>query len=314
MLSYFAAHQKPNGSLGRMPWWNFLDWVGQWNNGVAPAAADGSSAPLDLQLLLAYDWAADMESALGSPSLSQEYRKSRSRAASDHRQTLWKPGALFADTPERKTFSQHTNALAILAGVVEGTEAHKVLVQTLDDPSLAQASVYFRHYLHSAVNKADEGDRYLGLLDPWRKHADSWPYNLGREAGTLAFRLSRLGCEPRITSCSTLCSGLTPRRPDSVAFWCGLSSARSPKSVVRFHIPAERSRSAWRKNGNGLEAQVTLPSGVDGEFDWHGAKTPLTPGPQQIAFEMKNQRKRNHGFMELNATKRQHEELKLRGI
>jgi len=26
VLSYFASHRKPDGSLGRMPWWNFVDW------------------------------------------------------------------------------------------------------------------------------------------------------------------------------------------------------------------------------------------------------------------------------------------------
>ncbi len=56
--------RKTNGSLAHMPWWNFVDWVKQWPNGEPPADADGSSAAaLDLQLLLAYQWAADLERA-----------------------------------------------------------------------------------------------------------------------------------------------------------------------------------------------------------------------------------------------------------
>ena len=44
VLSFYAKYQKPNGSLGKMPWWNFVDWVKPWPNGEPPAEADGSSA------------------------------------------------------------------------------------------------------------------------------------------------------------------------------------------------------------------------------------------------------------------------------
>ncbi|HPQ16242.1 MAG TPA: alpha-L-rhamnosidase N-terminal domain-containing protein, partial [Bryobacteraceae bacterium] len=57
VLSFFASYQKPNASLARVPWWNFVDWTRQWRSGVPPAGSDGSSALHDLQLLLAYQWA-----------------------------------------------------------------------------------------------------------------------------------------------------------------------------------------------------------------------------------------------------------------
>ena len=75
VLAFYARYQKANGSLNRMPWWNFVDWVKQWPNGEPPADADGSSAAaLDLQLLLAYQWAVDLESAFGSRALADEYK------------------------------------------------------------------------------------------------------------------------------------------------------------------------------------------------------------------------------------------------
>src|SRR5664279_2652728 len=102
VLSYFASHQKPGGSLGRMPWWSFVDWVKEWNNGVPPLSDEGSSAPLDLQLLLAYDWAADVESALGSPALGEEYRKSATQLRATIRKLYAKPGELVSDIPARE--------------------------------------------------------------------------------------------------------------------------------------------------------------------------------------------------------------------
>jgi hypothetical protein len=64
VLDFYSRYQKPAGSLLRMPWWNFVDWVKEWPNGEPLADADGSSAAaLDLQLLMAYQWAADLENA-----------------------------------------------------------------------------------------------------------------------------------------------------------------------------------------------------------------------------------------------------------
>jgi len=281
VLSYFASHRKPDGSLGRMPWWNFVDWAAQWKNGVPPATDEGSSAPLDLQLLLAYDWAADLESGLGSPALGQEYRKSAQELRATIRKLYGQPGELFADTPQRSAFSQHTNALAILAGVVEGDEARKLLDRTLSDPSLAQTSVYFRHYLHSAVNKAGEGDRYLGLLDPWRRM-------LARGLTTWAER-----DEPSRSDCHAW--GSSPNFElfhtvlgiDSAAPGFRRVSVRpflGTLTKVSGAIPHPRGEIAvsLERNGDVLEAQVSLPIGIDGEFLWHGATTPLKPGLNKL--------------------------------
>src|SRR5262249_54511484 len=57
----------------------------------------------------------------------------------------------------------------VLAGVVEGEAARALMGHVLDDPSLVPCSIYFRHYLHAALNRAGAGDRYLDLLGPWRE-------------------------------------------------------------------------------------------------------------------------------------------------
>jgi len=88
----------------------------EWRSGVPPREADGSSAPLDLQLLLAYDWAARLEADLGSKAMSAEYAASAAQLRKAIRPLYWDEGRrLFADTPSRKQFSQHANVLAVLA-------------------------------------------------------------------------------------------------------------------------------------------------------------------------------------------------------
>ena len=87
VLGFFARYQKPNGGLGRLPWWNFVDWA--WTNrGIPPMAADGSSACFDLQLLLALDWAAELEEALGSKARAAELRASAGVLRATHQRTV----------------------------------------------------------------------------------------------------------------------------------------------------------------------------------------------------------------------------------
>ena len=142
VIEFFARHQKQNGSLSPLPWWNYVDWTTEWEGGVPPRGADGASAPLDLQLLLAYDWAAHLEEALGSRSMAAEYRASAASLRETARSLYWDAGRrLFADTPARRHYSQHSNVLAVLAGVVSGSEARDLITRILGDATLTQCSV-----------------------------------------------------------------------------------------------------------------------------------------------------------------------------
>ena len=75
VLSFFAGYQKENGSLSSLPWWRYLDWVPSWQGGNAPQEPDGSAAAFDMMLTLGYQWAAEMEAALGLPGMAEEDRK-----------------------------------------------------------------------------------------------------------------------------------------------------------------------------------------------------------------------------------------------
>ena len=52
----------------------------------------------------------------------------------------------FADTPEKKLFSQHSNILAILTGTVEGEDARKLMDKVLNDKELTKVTIFFRHF------------------------------------------------------------------------------------------------------------------------------------------------------------------------
>jgi hypothetical protein len=282
VLQFFGRHRKANGSLGLLPWWNYVDWTVEWRSGVPPREADGSSAPLDLQLLLAYDWAARLETDLGSKAMAAEYAAAAAQLRGTIRPLYWDEGRrLFADTPARKQFSQHANVLAVLAGVSTGTEAKDLVTRTLADSSLVQCSYYFRHYVHTALNVVGEGDRYLGLLGEWE-------LMLSRGLTTFAERYERPG-DPSRSDCHAWSSS-----PNFEIFRTvlGIDTAAPGFQKVRVRpflgtleqvsgsIPHPKGEVAvaLERTGGALRVRVTLPPDVAGEFSWHGVQRDLVPG------------------------------------
>lgn len=284
VLSFFAERQKSSGSLGKVPWWNFVDWTKEWQDGVPPALADGSSAPLDLQLLLAYGWAADMEGALGSKPLGEEDRQAEARLRHTVRELYWADGRkLFADTPEKRAFSQQANALAVLAGAIEGTEAHDLIERVAKDESLVQCSIYFRHYLHSALTKAGAGDQYLDMLGTWRTMLERGLTTWAETADPTRSDCHAWGASPNYELFRTV---------------LGIDSAAPGfrRVVVRPHLgkltrvsgaiphPSGEINVSLTLHEGKLEAGVTLPAGVEGRLEWHGQTRDLRAGENHFTL------------------------------
>lgn len=171
VLDFFSKYQAPDGSLKSTPYWNFIDWVGGkgWDFAMPPKGSDGGSAILDLQLLMAYQWAAELESNMGMPGYADLYRKKAVQLKQTIQAKYWDAGRkLYADTREKDVWSQHANALAILAGVVNRQDLPDMCKRLLTDNSLTQCTIYFKYYLHQALVKGGLGDDYLKWLDVWR--------------------------------------------------------------------------------------------------------------------------------------------------
>ena len=76
VLGWFGTHEQPDGLLGTLPWWSFIDWV---SSGETPTYdAHGESCITTLEYLGALDDAADLEKALGDAVFATRYH---SRAA-----------------------------------------------------------------------------------------------------------------------------------------------------------------------------------------------------------------------------------------
>jgi alpha-L-rhamnosidase len=171
VLQFFLKYQRQDGSLQNAPYWEFTDWAegDGWKSGVPPFGNDGSSAALDLQLLWAYQIAAQLEDSLGMKAFADEYNKNAATLMQTIKTKYWdNTRQLFADTKEKKLFSQHANTLAILTGIVKGEKATQLAQKIIADTSLTQATIYFQYYLNQALRKTGFGDLYLDRLQIWK--------------------------------------------------------------------------------------------------------------------------------------------------
>jgi alpha-L-rhamnosidase len=174
ILSYFKSYQQADGRLKNTPQWMFTDWVDnqkEWNAGIGPTSANGTSAVLDLQLLWAYQVAADLETKLSNAAFAKRYASEIATLKKIIRVKYWDISKqLFADREEKDEFSQHTNSLAILTGLATASEATQIANQLIANDKLTPASIYFKYYLHQALIKAGKGNDYLNWLDKWREN------------------------------------------------------------------------------------------------------------------------------------------------
>ena len=283
ILNYFKNFQQQDGSLKDVPQWMFTDWVNNnkgWIAGVGPMSTDGSSALLDLQLLWAYQIAADLENKIGIKDLATLYANNVEQLKKTIREKYWDNNRkLFSDRTEKDFFSQHANALAILTGLIEQKDLETFGNKIIADTTLAPASIYFKYYLHQALVKAGLGNDYLKWLDKWRENISMGMTTWGEDSDVNTTRSDchAWGASPNIEFYRTVL-GI-----DSDAF--GFSkvkiephlgdikniSGKIPHPNGTLSVSYKLDVSKWR-------IEISLPKNTTGVLIWKGKQFPLKVG------------------------------------
>jgi len=284
VLGWFERRMAPSGMLGRLKWWNFVDWPDEFDDGRPPLDKDGQSAMLSLQFAGGLRSAADLEDAYGSRELAARDRALAAKISAAVYRACWDPTRkLVADTPEHKTFSQHANILAVLEDAVPAADQKAVMTAVLADSSLTKATYYFRFYLFRAMKKAGLGDEYLAQLAPWRHML-----SLGLTTWAEKPEPTRSDCHawsahPNFDLLATV-AGIESAGPgfSQVAIQPHLGALKDLKAALPH--PRGEITVAYQKDGDHLKADVKLPAGLTGKFVWQGKSQPLHAGPQHLDF------------------------------
>jgi hypothetical protein len=286
VLNWFGAHEQPDGLLEKVPWWSFIDWV---SSGETPTYdAHGESCITTLEYLGALTDAADLERHLGDSVIAGRYRDRASHVRTGLYGECWNAGRqLLSDNPDQKVFSQQANILAALYDVVPKDHQQQVLRQmvaiepgTTPDGVLS-ASYYFRFYLARALEHAGMADDYLHSLDPWRKllplHFSTWPEIPGDTRSD-----SHAWTSHPIYDLLTLVAGIEPATPGfaTVRITPHLGDLRS--LTAAYPHPEGLIEVNYQRHEKGIDATITLPGTLSGDFSFNEKNQPLKPGINHI--------------------------------
>ncbi|MFB3904832.1 MAG: alpha-L-rhamnosidase C-terminal domain-containing protein [Acidobacteriota bacterium] len=283
VINWFEARRDPaSGILGPLEWWDFVDWPDAFDFGTPKGVDEGGSAIVSLQLAGALRDAAHMEDLLGDRELAARYQSRAAAIVNSVRETCWDPQRrFFADTPKKTSFTQHVNILAALEDVITGRERRELLRRVLADTSLIPATMYFRHYLARAMNKAGLGDLYLDNLGLWKDMIDLGLTTWAEKPDPVRSDCHAWSASPNYEFLATV-AGVEPREPGfrSVLVRPHLGSLpwvkakiAHPKGIIEVDLKKE--------NAN-LAGTVILPEGVSGRFESGRKRLALRPGKNTI--------------------------------
>ncbi|MDF9830706.1 alpha-L-rhamnosidase C-terminal domain-containing protein [Parabacteroides sp. PF5-6] len=286
VLSWYAQWLRPDYSLNYVPHWFFADWAGGFDYGEPVREKEGNSAFQDLLYLMTLDAAAEMEQHLGSAALGEQYKQQATSIRQTIRTKYWNARkGLFADTFAQESFSQHVNALAILAGIVEGDEAKEVMKRTLTDDSLIQATIYFRYYLNQALAKAGLGDQYFDNLQIWRDQMALGLTTWAEMPEPARSDCHAWGASPNIEF-YRIVLGIRSASPgfEKIHFAPALGELKEVSGTIP-HPKGNISASYIVTQKGQLIAAFELPADTSGEFVWKDKKYALKAGKQRIITE-----------------------------
>lgn len=282
ILDYFHKYQKEDGSLVNLPWWNFTDWVDSpnWVSGVAELGKDGCSALLDLQLLYAYEEACALESEFGMSAFANIYQQQIDKLKTTIKNKYWNSSrGLLADRAEQDHYSQHVNALGIITGVINDAEACEVGNKLIKDKTLAQASIYFRYFLHQALAKIGLGNSYLDWLDKWRENINM---GLTTWAETSDVDNTRSDCHawgasPNI-ELFRIVLGIDTEAPCFRKILVAPHLGQIKRIGGEMPSPYGMIKVNYKCKGSSIHARINIPESVSGEFVWNGKRYPIHGG------------------------------------
>jgi hypothetical protein len=278
ILAYFERNEKESGGLKPLAYHQFVDW--SFPSGEPPIDAEGNSAVVELHYLMALQWAATLEKAMGKEAYYyQKYSTKAAQLKKHIRQQYWNSELqLVTDLPgHTEKLSQHANSLAILTEVVTGEEATKLMQKVLAKKNMVAATLYWSFYVFEALQKADLGHEYLNHLGVWEEvmalGVTTWP-----ETGINSrSECHAWGASPNYHFLKIV-AGISPLAPgfSEVEIAPNLGELQSLDAVFP-HWQGSVTISLQRQ-GKKIKARITLPPGLTGIFRWEGKTVRLVSG------------------------------------
>ncbi len=276
ILEWFAEKVDPDtGLLGPMPHWNFTDWPKQWpwsstapTGGVPPGAITGGSAILSLQLAYTLKDAVELLTAYGETELAQRYRDLYRRLRTSVWEKCWdEKRQLLKDDLGGTSYSQHANIMGILADAIPAEFQPNVLDRVIQDPTLIQATFYYRFYLFRALKKTGKANEYVSMLQPWYDMLNMGLTTFAEEPEPTRSDCHAWSASPLFDFLAIIC-GVEPDAPGFRSVKIEPAPGYLNEITGKVPHPSGLIEVQLKKENNRLSGTIILPDGLSGQYKY----------------------------------------------
>ena len=179
-LWFFEQHLNEQQLVCNTGYWQFIDWVAEWERGVPIRYAEEPNGLLTSMFVYALREAADLCRVLGYWDVAGRHTQLADSISESVNEVLFdREAGLYNDTTTRNDKSQHAQVWAVLAGIAKGERARKVMSECLEESGLAQVSFCMEYYMLRALEKVGAYGRSCDRWKLWRdllaQHVTTWP-------------------------------------------------------------------------------------------------------------------------------------------
>ncbi|XHR29714.1 MAG: alpha-L-rhamnosidase C-terminal domain-containing protein [Chthoniobacteraceae bacterium] len=274
---------NPDGSMGVLPGWSFVDWTSDWNGGCPPGYERGDSAIVTLHWIACLAAAESLECAFGEPEMAARLHRFGETARIAFHSRYWdRSKNLFTDDSTRSTVSEQTNAVAAGLGL-GGADFLQTWPRRLQGISATRCSVYFLHYYFDALGSGDHGSEFFEKLELWRDFLKWNLLTIPEQPEPSRSDCHPWGSHPLFHFHATL-AGIRPSAP-------GFSRVRmhpmpGPLKTLRGRMPHPKGEIRYELavHAGAAYGEIYLPPDTTGDFlGRFGKITPLNSGRNVIA-------------------------------
>ena len=274
--------------------WNFVDWVEDWKehpNGGVPPSKDGVNMLVNCILLYSLSLASQLERYAGEPGQAKRYDSIATAMKTTLHQMFWDGRKkLFQDDGSGKWFSEQTQIMAILCGLVRPEDGSPLLDRMIKRKGMVRSSLFFTHYLFEACFLAGREDIFFKRLSPWNGFLASGFTTVPENFANTRSDCHGWGAHPlyhltaNVAGIQSASSGFRSVRiaPHIGELQDVTASCPHPRGMIRIR---------YRVKAEKIIAEIELPRGLAGEFVYGQQRVKLQAGLQTVRLKRVETRK-----------------------
>lgn len=172
ILDYYDRHIGENHLVGRLGYWEFVDWQEAWKDtGGAPAALqNGPSTIINLMYACGLQCGAVLNRAAGREGIAEEYLERKQAILNQIEQLCWdEKRSMYREGPSFQQFTRHAQAWAVVAGLAAGEKAKRILTAAMEEEDVLPCSFSTAYEWFRALELSGMYDRAFTDLNRWRE-------------------------------------------------------------------------------------------------------------------------------------------------